>query len=117
MHIDSTTTRQRTNSRNQKIWCAHVDAWLKSGLSRAEYCRQHNLSHHQLRYWQKKYEQSSSAGVTFVPVPLVRAVKNNRPLEWKSALKVEVSDRFKIEVSDEFSPAILARLIITLESC
>ena len=111
------TTRQRTNSRNQKIWRAHVDACRESGLSRAEYCRQQNLSHHTLRYWQKKYEQSGSTGVTFVPVPLARTVKGNRPREWKSALKVEVSDRFKIEVADEFSPAILARLITTLENC
>jgi hypothetical protein len=111
------TPNYRTNpARTRKIWLAHVHAWQQSGLSRAEYSRQHNLSHHQLRYWQKKNEQQGPTGLTFVPVPLTSVVRHNTQ-EWKSFLKVEINDRFKIEVADEFSPAILARLITTLESC
>ena len=113
--------RRRTNSSNQKFWNAHIAACHKSGLTRAEYCRQHNISHHQLRYWHLKLEQSSQApvqpGITFAPVPLRRAVKNSSPEEWTSSLRVGVGDRFKIEVADEFSPVILAKLISTLESC
>ncbi len=110
-------TRRRTNFSNQKFMRTHVDAWRKSGLSRAEYCRQRKLSHHTLRYWQKKFEQSGPVGVTFVPVPLSRAVQNNGPRERRTALKVEVGNRFRIEVADEFSTVTLARLIATLEGC
>nr|MBF0221781.1 hypothetical protein [Desulfobulbaceae bacterium] len=111
----------RTNpARARKIWLTHVNAWQQSGLSRAEYSRQHNLSHHQLRYWQKKNELQESPGLTFVPVPLASVVKHStrhNTQEWKSFLKVEINGRFKVEVADEFSPAILARLITTLEGC
>ncbi|WP_319549680.1 IS66 family insertion sequence element accessory protein TnpA [Desulfogranum marinum] len=37
-----------------RFWIAHVEAQAKSGLNRAEYCRQHKLSYHALTYWQKK---------------------------------------------------------------
>ncbi len=35
-------------------WKAHAEAQRQSGLSRAEYCRRHNLSYHALTYWVKK---------------------------------------------------------------
>lgn len=114
--------RRRTSSSNQKFWRAHVVACQKSGLSRAEYCRQHNISHHQLRYWHKKQEQPGQTspvqpGITFAPIALTRTVKNTCHVGWVSTLRVEVGNRFKVEVADEFSPVILARLISVLEGC
>ena len=47
---NSSTTRHR---RRRQMSC-HVNALAKSGLSRAEYCRQHNLSYHSMIYWQEK---------------------------------------------------------------
>ena len=110
-------TKRRTKSGNQKFWLAHVNACQKSGLSRAEYCRQHNLSHHQLRYWHQKHEQSGQSETIFAPVPLARALTSYKHREWESALRVEVGGRFKVEVADDFSPLILAQLINTLEGC
>ena len=101
----------------KNLWKHHIESWKKSGLSQAEYCRQHNLSHHQLRYWHQKQEQAGQPGIIFAPVPIVKAAKSYDPLKWKSSLRVAVGDRFKVEVADEFSPALLVRLINTLESC
>ena len=111
------TIRQRTSPSVRKIWRAHIAAWQKSGLTRAEYCRQHNLSHHSLRYWQKKDEQPSQAALTFVPVSLAISSKRVNPRECISSLKVEVGNRFRVEVTNDFSSATLIRLITTLESC
>lgn len=112
------STKRQKNSSNKKFWHTHVDAYEKSGLSRAEYCRQHDLSHHALRYWQKKdAKPGSAANMTLVPVPLERVIQNGTVREWRSTLRLEVGNRFRIEVADEFSPVVLTRLIATLEGC
>ena len=111
------TIRQRTSPSARKIWRAHIAALQKSGLTRAEYCRQHNLSHHSLRYWQKKDEQPGQASMTFVPVSLAIDPKGGNSREFRSSLKVEVGNRFRVEVTDDFSRSTLVRLITTLESC
>lgn len=110
-------SRRGKNSRTQKIWRTHIDAWQKSGLSRAEYCRQNNLSPHALGYWHKKYEKSGQVGMTLVPVPLTGKLKVMEPLAWHSTLKVEIGNGFKVEVADGFTPATLTRLVATLEAC
>ena len=117
LKIKKEEKRRQINSITNNIWYSHIGAWQKSGLSRAEYCRQHNLSHHALRYWQKKHENTGRAEMNLVPVPLNNILKPNVPREKNSALKVEIGCRFRIEVGDEFSTTTLVRLISTLESC
>ena len=31
-------------------WKQHIDSWQETGLTQVEYCRQHDLKHHQLVY-------------------------------------------------------------------
>jgi len=97
----------------QRHWQAHVKALKKSGLSRAEYCRQHKLSYHALTYWQRKMSRSTET--TLVPVPLERVLKT--PGQSKSSgLKICLTDRLSIEVGDHFSSATLQRVLSVLES-
>lgn len=111
------SSKTRRSVSNNKIWQAHINAWRKSGLSQAEYCRRNNISYHALRYWQKKCEQLSSSEITFVPVPFTGTVQNDVGRNSISGLKVEFGNRFKIHVADDFSSATLTRLISTLEGC
>ena len=100
---------------NSKIWQAHLRALQKSGLTRAEYCRQHNLSYHALTYWKKKADLQKKAATHFVSVPAVRIKQgvNNHT----AALKIDLDARLKIEVYDGFTPATLSRIISTLQGC
>jgi hypothetical protein len=112
-------SRRGKSSNTQKIWRSHIGAWEKSGLSRAEYCRQNILSPHALGYWHKKYNKPNSAGMTLVPVPIAgkQLHEVKEPQTRSAELKVEISNRFKIVVPDGFTAATLARLITTLEAC
>ena len=40
----------------------YVEALAQSGLSRREYCRQHNLSYHAATYWLRKLPQAVVEG-------------------------------------------------------
>ena len=111
-------TRQSSGakqSRNHRRWLAHVKALKRSGLSRAEYCRQHKISYHALAYWQRKISKSLCSGTTLVPVPLERMLSTPGQSK-RSGLNIRVTDRLSIEVGDHFSSATLQRVLSVLEN-
>ena len=103
----------------RKFWSTHVRSWRKSGLSRAEYCRQHDLSYHALTYWHQRIDPEVSRSISLVPVPVEKAhfLLERSNDENSPTLKLEIRQGFKIEVSDGFSPVTLKRLISTLAGC
>lgn len=42
----------------QQYWIRHIDSWQSSGLSQADYCRQHSLSPRRFHYWKDKLTSS-----------------------------------------------------------
>ncbi len=96
---------------------AHLKAMQKSGLSRAEYCRQHNLSYHALSYWKRKANDQKKATAHFVSVPAVKIYQGVTAHKQTAALKIDLGTGFSIEVHDDFAPATLARIISTLGGC
>jgi len=101
--------------KKQRYWQAHAKAQTRSGLSRAEYCRQHKLSYHALTYWQRKKSGKKQPGTTLVPVRLERILHG--PARTKSSgLKIFVKDQLSIEVDDHFSPITLGRVLSVVEN-
>ena len=102
---------------HQRHWQAHVNALGKCGLSRAEYCRQHNLSYHALGYWQKKLSSSPSSNTTtLVPVNLPAALMRNSRQQNQAELQIILPGKMSVAVGDNFSPATLIRLLTVLEN-
>jgi hypothetical protein len=101
---------EKTYSQNRGRWQAHAKAQQKSGLSRAEYCRQHKLSYHALAYWQKKVAKKTAPKPALVPVKLFK-----RAAPSASGLKIIAGNHLTIEVEDHFTPATLAKILRTLE--
>ncbi len=101
-------------SLNKQHWQAHIKALEKSGLTRAEYCRQHELSYHAMIYWQRKIPNSLYTETTLVPVPLER-ILNIPEQTKKSCLIIRVTDKLSVEVGDHFSTTTLERVLSVLE--
>jgi len=110
------TIRNEKQLRNKRHWQAHVKALHQSGLSRAEYCRQHNLSYHALTYWHRKISRPRSNVTSLVPITIGHFKGQNPTQPDRAALKIILPGRLSVEVSDNFSPATLSRLLATLES-
>ena len=113
----SPTTQQNRTNNTPRHWQVHVGAFQQSGLTRAEYCRQHKLSYHTLAYWQRKLSASQAAdnGITLVPVPF-KAIINQHSVEpAQTALKIILPDRIAVEVGENFSSATLIRILSVLE--
>ena len=45
-----------------RIWAKRLRQWLQSGLSQAEYCRQHDLSAPALGWWKKQLPRALWSG-------------------------------------------------------
>lgn len=102
--------------RNMRYWHAHVKALRQSGLSRAEYCRQHNLSYHALTYWYRKLSRAGSSETTLVPISIGRNRGQDNIQPDRAALKVVLPGSLSVEVGDNFSPTTLIRLLTVLEN-
>lgn len=99
---------------NPRHWQAHIKALKESGLSRAEYSRQYNLSYHSLTYWHKKLSKSNKGKVSLVPVTAIHGMKRKSMSSDQAQLKVILPGKFAIEVGDNFSPATLDKLLTVL---
>lgn len=93
-------------------WKQHIESWQETGLTQTEYCRRHNLKHHQLVYWKKRFSKTES-GVSFVPLKLEDLV--DIPVHPdRAALCLVINSHFKIEIRPGFDPQLLRQLILAL---
>ncbi len=110
------------------FWRAHLRTWRVSGLSQAAYCRLHGLSLKSMNYRNRTLSldfpaeegDSSTTGntkatpaITFVPVPLPRGPAGVGAF---APLQVVLGERLRIRVDGDFDPALLMKLIRTLEA-
>ena len=84
-------------------------------MSRAEYCRQHNLPYHAITYWQRKLFIPSPAATVLVPVPAEKIIR--RPVNnQKAGVKILLNNDVAIEVTEQFSLMALNRVLSVLET-
>ncbi len=106
--------RKDLEARNRRHWRAHVNALRLSGLSRAEYCRQHSLSYHAMTYWWRRLSTPKESTSTLVPVSLYP--HSYKPLQAASEpIRVILNTGICVEIQDSFSERTLTRLLTVLE--
>ena len=97
----------------RSYWKQHIDSWQETGLTQAEYCRRHNLKHHQLVYWKKRFLRTET-DVTFVPLKLDDLLMDRPPQPDRQSLCLEINNRFKVEIRAGFDTQLLRQLIFAL---
>ena len=104
-------TNKQAQPNRPRYWHAHIKALSESGLSRAEYCRQQQLSYHALVYWQRKNSRQDTQSVTLVPVAFPTVPSRTGSQSGDAGLKLLLPGQITIAVADHFSPATLVRLL------
>jgi len=105
-------SRAEQIEQKRSFWKQHIDSWQETGLTQAEYCRQHNLKHHQLVYWKKRFLKTETS-VSFVPLKLGDLMEMPaRPDQ--TSLTLVISNQFKIEIRAGFDAQLLRQLIFAL---
>lgn len=119
-------TTKKTTSR-RPFWQKHLRAWLRSGLTQADYCRQHQLSAPAFGWWKRKLEGKAKARKGSLGTkqaepsdqPAVRFVELQRgsdPGSNPAVYEVLLSRGRAIRVGHVFDPEVLKRLIATVEA-
>ena len=86
----------------QTLWKQRIHDWQHSGLSQTEWCKQHQLNHHQLGYWKRKL--LSKADDKLIPL----AVINSEPTA-PSQLVLYI-DSIRVEAAPEQAAALIKAL-------
>ena len=102
--------RSRNLNGKRQYWEKQIELWSRSGLSKASFCREHNLSRWSFHYWKKRLQSSSQEAVSFVRLPAI-AIGSVEP----AAINVRLDARYSVEVKSDFEAATLGRLLDVLE--
>ena len=94
-------------------WKQHIDSWQQTGLTQAEYCRQHKLKHHQLVYWKKRFLKTQT-DVSFIPLKLEDLLDVPTGQD-QCSLTLAIDNHFKIEIRAGFDAQLLRQLIFALQ--
>jgi hypothetical protein len=105
-------SRAEQLEQKRSYWKQHINSWQETGLTQTEYCRQHNLKHHQLVYWKKRFLKTET-DVSFVPIKLEDLLDIPAPLE-SASLSLVINNHFKIEIRPGFDVQLLRQLIFAL---
>ena len=105
-------SRAEQLEQKRSYWKQHIDSWQHTGLTQVEYCRQHNLKHHQLVYWKKRFLKTEK-NVSFVSVKLEELLEMPSRQDQASLILV-INNQFKIEIRTGFDAQLLRQLIYAL---
>ena len=104
-------SRQEEQEEKRRFWKRHTEDWRTSGLTRVDYCRQHNLSYDRFIYRKRKFRKEPDPAFIELKFPAVPYPKMSSPT---SLLRVSFS-RFQVAVERNFDPETLRQLIYSLE--
>ena len=106
-------SRAEQLEQKRTYWKQHIDSWQQTGLTQAEYCRRHNLKHHQLVYWKKRFLKTET-DVSFVPLKLEDLLDIPSSGPEHASLTLVIDNQFKIQIRAGFDAQLLRQLIFAL---
>ena len=105
-------SRAEQLEQKRSYWKQHIESWQETGLTQVEYCRQHNLKHHQLVYWKKRFLKTET-DVSFVSLKLDDLLDIPTQPD-RTSLSIVINNHFKIEIRAGFDAPLLRQLIFAL---
>jgi len=105
-------SRAEQLEQKRSYWKQHIDSWQETSLTQTEYCRQHNLKHHQLVYWKKRFLKTET-NVSFVPLKLEGLLETSARQD-QAALTLVINNQIKVEIRAGFDAQLLRQLIFVL---
>lgn len=75
-----------------EYWQHHIDQWIRSGLSQAAYCREHDLDYNRFRKWKERLSTYPSASTSIKLVEVKRDFTLNTHAEGSASGSSFISD-------------------------
>ncbi|HFD32781.1 MAG TPA: IS66 family insertion sequence hypothetical protein [Gammaproteobacteria bacterium] len=110
-----TKNRDQINSERRRFWENHIEQWSSSGLTQAEYCRQHDISSNRFTYWKCKFKrEKTSSGIVPVPVSALSSPGSGRPVS-SCELRLCIDSRYDLFIQENVSSSLLEKVITAVE--
>ena len=101
--------------KSKAFWKKHVSLWEQSGLSQAEYCRQHNLLATTFSNWKYKFmKQSEPLELVPVPIQLPLSQSDRDKYKYCSGFYFSIGSR-RLEIEKDFDPIVFTNILKCLE--
>lgn len=91
-------------------WRRHWEAWKESGLSQAQYSRQHQVKIHAFRYWVTKFNQPVKQSFTALVKLPVQALPKR-----ESLLELVIQEKYRLLIRSGYDPRLLLEVLNSLE--
>lgn len=112
--MDKVETEKSDSKRTR--WQHRIQTWSESGLSQKSYCQANGIALATFSYWRRKLKDAQPERAKFYPIlvppgePFTSEDEKGKPLRL-----VLGEQRFVVEIEESFSPALLQKLVTTLE--
>lgn len=108
----------------ERKWSKVVAEWRSTGQTGTAFCRRRKVKESAFRYWLKELEQRRKARQAVLaksrpsrPVPPVRFVPARLvPTPPAGEFEIELAGGRRVRVAGDFEPALLRKLVATLEA-
>ena len=107
-------TREESSIRKRQYWHVQIEAWQRSWMSQARFCRREGLKAKAFSYWVNKFRKEKAGDVQFVEVPAGKLFTGKNETNRSTDLKLIIDDSFSIEIRDGFTPGTLRQVIETI---
>ena len=87
-------------------WQQYVDAWQKSGLSQATFCKQHELVLHNFQYWRKRLRSAADNAETSIKTSKLIPVHTLR----STLARVQLFGQVEVQLPTSELPELLCVL-------
>lgn len=101
---------EHKSSDRAQYWQQHIKSWQLNGGSRAQYCRDNQLSYHVFNYWHSKLNSTEQSGSGLVPVVINDSAEN----QSTSTLQLELPNGMQITGIRAESVTLVSQLIAQL---
>lgn len=94
-------------------WQGHVDVQKKSGLTQAQYCRDHGLTFSTFSWWylQRKKAQQPKITDALTMVPIQIKPQSQRPLSATGEIRLQHHSGWQLSLSPDVAVPWLASLL------
>ena len=96
----------------QSSWDDHLRGWKLSGLSQAEYCREHRISIKCFGYWKRKLKRSEIS----TSLVEIRGLQSSQIFSRPNPLFLTLGNGYRIEIERGFDSETLDELLRILEN-
>jgi Transposase len=113
-------SRKKQNVESRNRWRQHINQWAETGLSQAEYCREHGLRQTQFCYWKKQFLKTKKFPLQIVQIPTPIKIDerpeylNENSTCYRQDMKIILKNGIQVVLSDDFSAKGFKKLIIVI---